>query len=460
MSIKGIIDEQLERRPGQILSYIMAFVCVGLYIQLAFFIIRTNSTVLIGTFTLLFLFYLLLVRSVLSFRVLLLFGIVYRLIFVFSIPALSDDFFRFFWDGILIINRINPFLYVPSDIIENPAINIPELRNALFTALNSPEYHTIYPPVSQFVFWISAYLGEGNIFKAVLIMKSFIFVAEMGTIYLLWSLLKFYKLKKELTLFYILNPLIVIELTGNLHFEALMIVFVLLAVFYISRRQWIGGAMAFALAIAAKLTPLLLLPFVLKRLKLRKSILFYLLTFLMVLLMFFPFMGYELVHGMSSSLGLYFQKFEFNAGIFYIIREIGMWVLGYDVIQTAGVVLGLLTFVLVILLALYENTKGQNLPGIFIWPLFIYFAFSTIVHPWYATPLVAFCLFSRYRFPIVWSYTIFLSYIGYSVTGFQEQAWVLWVEYLSVFGVMIYEGLKYRDLISIKNPLLEIKESG
>ena len=458
MSIKGVIDEQLERRPGQILSYIMAFVCIGLYIQLAFFTVRTNSTVLIGSFTLLFLFYLLLVRSVLSFRILLLFGIVYRLLFVFSIPALSDDFFRFFWDGILIIHRINPFLYVPSDIMENPAINIPELRNALYMALNSPDYYTIYPPVSQFVFWISAYFGDGNIFKAVLIMKSFIFLAEMGTIYLLWSLLKFYKFKKELTLFYILNPLIIIELTGNIHFEALMIVFVLLAVFYISRRQWVGGAVAFALAIASKLTPLLLLPFVLKRLKLGNSILFYLLTFLLVVLTFFPFMGRELVYGMLSSLGLYFQKFEFNASFFYIIREIGMWVKGYDVIQTAGVVLGLFTFVFVVLLALYENTNKQNLPGIFIWPLFIYFSFSTIVHPWYAAPLVAFCLFSHYRFPIVWSYTIFLSYFGYSSTGFQEQTWVLWVEYLTVFGVMLYEVLKYKDLISIKNPWLEIKD--
>jgi alpha-1,6-mannosyltransferase len=456
MSIKGIIDDQLERRPGQILSYIVAFVGIGLYIQLAFFIVRTNSAVLIGAYTLLFLFYLLLVRSVLSFRVLLLFGIVYRLIFVFSIPALSDDFFRFFWDGILILNRINPFLYVPSEIMENPAINIPELRDALYAALNSPEYHTIYPPVCQFVFWTSAYLGEGNIFKAILIMKSLMFIAEMGTIYLLWNLLKFYKLKKELTLFYILNPLIIIELTGNIHFEALMIIFTLLAAFYISRRQWIGGAMAFALAVASKLTPLLLLPFVLKRLKLRKTILFYLLTFLLVALTFVPFMGQELVHGMSSSIGLYFQKFEFNASVFYIIREIGLWVTGYNIIQTAGISMGILTFTLIVFLALYENATRQNLPGVFIWPLFIYFTFSTIVHPWYAAPLVAFCLFSRYRFPIVWSYTIFLSYIGYTSTGFQEQTWVLWVEYLSVFGVMIYEVLKYKDLVSIKNPWHEI----
>jgi alpha-1,6-mannosyltransferase len=452
MSIKGFIEEQFDRRPGQIISYILAFISIGIYIQLAFFTVRTNSTVLIGGYTLLFLFYLLLARSVLSFRILLLFGIIYRLIFVFSIPTLSDDFFRFFWDGVLIMNRINPFLYMPAEIMENPAIIIPEINAGIYSLLNSPEYYTVYPPVCQFVFWTSAYLGGGNIFTAVWIMKFFVFAAEMGTIYLIWRLLKFYKLKAELTILYILNPLIIIELTGNIHFEALLIVFVLLAVFYISRQQWIGGAMAFALAIASKLTPLLLLPFLLKRLKLKKSILFYLLTLGLAALTFLPFMGKELVHGLSSSIGLYFQKFEFNASIFYIIREIGLWIAGYDIIETAGASLGLLTFVMVVLLALYENTSRQNLPGIFIWPLFIYFTFSTIVHPWYAAPLVAFCLFSRYRFPIVWSYTIFLSYAGYSASGFQEQTWVLWVEYLTVFAVMLYEVLKFKDLITIKNP--------
>lgn len=452
MTIRGLFTESLEGRPGQKLSFILAFVSIGLYLRLAYFTPRAESGQLMLIYTVLFVLYIMLTKSVISFRYLLIFGIAYRLIFVFSIPQLSDDFYRFFWDGTLIVHRINPFLYLPKEIIENPAINIPALSTDIYNSLNSPEYYTVYPPFCQFVFWIAAWIGGDNIHLAVLVMKTFMFIAEMGTIYLIWKLLKIYKLNKALTLLYILNPLVVIELTGNIHFEAMMIFSVLLATLLISGKKWIGGALAFALAIISKLTPMLMLPFLLKRLKLKRSLWFYLLTIIFTSLAFLPFMGRELVHGLSSSIGLYFQKFEFNASIFYIIREIGLWIVGYDVIQTAGVGLGLITVMLIVFLAFYQNTTKQNLPGIFIWPLFFFFMFASIVHPWYAAPLVAFCLFTRYRFPIVWSYTIFLSYIGYSTDGFQEQAWVLWVEYVLVFGVALYELLRHRDLISSKSP--------
>lgn len=457
MSWRGLLTEFFERRPGQKLSFGLAFISLGLYVQLAYFTPRSESVLLISCFTILFAFYLMLSKSVLSFKTLLVFGIIYRLLFVFSTPVLSDDFYRFFWDGMLIVNRINPFQYLPKEIIENPAMNIPAIDAGLYAMLNSPEYYTVYPPICQFIFWISARISGGNIYLAVLTMKIIFMMAELGSIYIIWNLLKILKGKKELTLLYILNPLVIIELVGNIHFEAIMIFAVLMAVYAIAKRNWIGGAFGFALAIVAKLTPLLLLPFFLKRLKLKTSILFYVITLSIAGLAFLPFMGSELVQGLGSSIGLYFQKFEFNASIFYIIRAFGFWMKGYDVIQTAGIWLGMITFISIVFLAFFQNTKTQNLAGIFVWPLLIYFAFASIVHPWYVTPLIAFCLFTNYRFPIVWSYTIFLSYLGYSVDGFQEQIWVLWVEYLSAFGVMLYELLKYKDLISTKNPWPEIK---
>jgi hypothetical protein len=447
MSFKAFVEETLTRRPGQKFSFVLAFLALGLYIQLGYFTSRTDTALLISTFTILFVIYLFMAKSVISFRILLIFGILYRLILVFSIPTLSDDFYRFFWDGVLIVNRINPFLYLPSEIIENPAITIPELSNDLFQRLNSPEYYTIYPPIAQFVFWSAAWLSGGDLPRAILIMKSGIFLVEMGNIYLLWHLLGRYHLKKELTLLYILNPLVIIELTGNIHFEAVMIFGVLLSVYLLSKHKWLGSSLAFSLAIISKLNPILLLPFFLKRLKIKKSILFFTITISVSILAFIPFMSWELFHGLGSSIGLYFQKFEFNASIFYVVRTIGFWSVGYDVIQTAGILMGAVAFVLIILLTFFENADKQNLPGIFIWPLFIYFSLATIIHPWYITPLLAFCLFSQYRFPIVWSFFIFLSYSGYTQDGFQEQIWVLWLEYLIVFGVMFYEVFKYKDLL-------------
>jgi hypothetical protein len=250
--------------------------------------------------------------------------------------------------------------------------------------------------------------------------------------------------------------LVIIELTGNIHFEAFLIFFVLWAVYLLQKNKLVLGSVPFALAIASKLTPILMLPFFLKRLKIKKTLLFYVLTIAISAITFLPFVGSALVNGLSSSIGLYFQTFEFNAGIFYIVREIGFWVKGWDIIQVAGKWLAFGTVSLILFITFLENNKKQNLPGIFLWPLFIYFAFASIIHPWYATPLVAFCLFSRYWFPIVWSFTIFLSYAGYGADGFKEHLWVLLVEYILVYGVLIYELIKYKDLLAFKNPLNEI----
>ena len=459
MSIRGFVTDIIERRPGQKFSFVLAFASIALYVQIAFFTARTNTALLLSSYTILFIIYLLLTKSILSFRFLMGFGILFRLILVFSIPHLSDDFYRFFWDGILIKNQINPFLYLPREIIENPTIIIRTLDSDLFESLNSPDYYTVYPPVCQLIFWISATLSNGHIRIAVIMMKLFMLLAEFGSIYFILKLLKIHHFRREYIYFYVFNPLIIIELVGNIHFEAFMIFFVLWAVYMIQKNKFALSSIAFALAIASKLTPILLLPFFLKRLKLKKALVYYVLALGIAAATFLPFIGSALVNGLSSSIGLYFLKFEFNASIFYIIREIGFWVAGWDIIQFASVWLSLSTVLIILFLTLFENTKKQNIPGIFIWPLFTYFALASIIHPWYATPLIAFCWFSKYRFPVVWSFTIFLSYAGYTPGGFHEQLWVLLVEYVLVYGVMIYELVKYKDLLGFRNPLPEILSS-
>lgn len=456
MSIHGFLADLQERRPGQKLSFLLAFVSIVLYVQIAFFTQRTDTFLLLSCFSVLFIIHLFLTKSILSFNFLIGFGILFRFIFLFSIPNLSDDFYRFFWDGVLINNHINPFLYLPRAVIENQSIIIPALDITLFESLNSPDYFTVYPPVCQFVFWISATLGNGNLRIAIFIMKIFMFLAEIGSILIILKLLKIYGLRREYIYFYIFNPLIIIELVGNIHFEAFLIFFVLLSIYYFQKNNFLLSSIAFALAISSKLTPILMLPFFLKRLKIKRALFFYILVLCIAALTFLPFLGSALINGLASSIGLYFQKFEFNASIFYIIREIGFWVKGWDIIQVASKWLALSTVTIILAVTFLENTKRQNLPGVFIWSLFIYFAFASIIHPWYATPILAFCWFSKYRFPVVWSFTIFLSYAGYTTDGFQEHLWVLLLEYIPVYAVMVYELWKYKDLIMLKNPLPEI----
>ena len=430
-------------RPGQKVSLLIAFLSLALYIRIGWFAEREQTATLLISYTFLFVFYLLLLNALLHYRALIGFAILFRLVFLFSIPNLSDDYFRFFWDGTLTHHNINPYLYLPVEIIENQSLNIPAIDGDLYEKLNSPEYYTVYPPVCQFVFRTAVWAGRGQLTEAVPVMKIFIFLAEAGTLFLMAMILNRLGIRRDRLLLYALNPLVVIELTGNVHFEAFMIFFVLLSVWLLMQRRIIMAAGAFALAISSKLLPVLLLPFFLKRLGWKKSMVFYLFSLLFTVLTFLPFASSELINGLSSSIGLYFRKFEFNASVFYLVRSAGYWIKGYDVIQTAGPLLGALAVIMILIVFFKDDGRRENLPGIFIWPLFIYLALASIVHPWYVTPLIAFAVFTNYRFPMVWSFLIFFSYAGYTAEGFYEHTGIVTAEYLTVFLVLIYELRKY-----------------
>jgi hypothetical protein len=196
------------------------------------------------------------------------------------------------------------------------------------------------------------------------------------------------------------------------------------------------------MAISAKLIPLIFLPFFLKRYGVKRAIRFYAATGIFTLLAFLPLFSEAFVRGFSSSFLLYFQKFEFNASIYYLIREIGFWITGWNIIGYAGPILAATVFILIAGLAVLEDSRKHRLPEMFVWPLFIYFALATTVHPWYITPIVAFSVFSHYRFPLLWSGMIFLSYAGYTAAGYEENTLFVWLEYLAVYGMVAWEWHK------------------
>ncbi len=74
-------------------------------------------------------------------------GLVFRLLLLFSLPNLSDDVYRFICDGRLAANGINPFSHLPAEIMQMPPVT--GITKELFGELNSPRYYKIYPTVLQ-----------------------------------------------------------------------------------------------------------------------------------------------------------------------------------------------------------------------------------------------------------------------------------------------------------------------
>lgn len=434
----------LKQRP---IYYVWIFISVLSYSLIAFLIHRWQTSYLLPTYGILFLIYLWIIKEAkpeqLSFWLTI--SVLFRLIFLFALPTLSDDFYRFIWDGRLWNSGFHPFAELPVAYLQQ---GIEGIDQELFSKLNSPEYFTIYPPVSQFIFWLSVKVSPTSVLGSVIFMRLILLAGEVGVIVLMRRLLSQFSMPSTNTLLYALNPLVIIELTGNLHFEGLVLFFILFAVYALGNQKIVQSAAYIALATATKLVPIIFLPALLRAQGFKSALKYGFLVIVFSVLFFIPLLNQHVFQSMTTSVRLYFNKFEFNASLYYLVREYGFWKYGYNIIQTVGWKLGVATTMLIVLFtfrkgwaksSVISTDSTQFLLSDFLWILSIYFLFATTLHPWYITTLLALSVFTPYRFTLVWTGLIFLTYAGYNIDSFKENLWLIAFEYLAVIGYLIFE---------------------
>jgi alpha-1,6-mannosyltransferase len=439
----------LKQKP---IVYACFLLSLLLYFALGYFIERHETSALFVCYFLLFAAHLFVYwRTAGEIEFWIVGGLLFRAVLVFSVPALSDDFYRFIWDGRLMASGYHPFANVPSFYIETPSAII-GIDPELFQKLNSKEYFTVYPPIAQFIFWLSVKVSPHSIYGSMIIMKLIILGCEIGSIMLIAKLIKKFGLPLKNILLYALNPLVILELTGNVHFEAVMIFFILLSIWFLVSHQLIISSVAMACAICVKLIPLIFLPLLIRTIGWKKSSVYFAITALVTFLLFIPLYDAHIIIGFTKSLGYYFQKFEFNASIYYLVREWGFVYYGYNIIQTVGWKLAGIAGILILIIA-FIRIKKENLDNLdFItkamWCLLIFFLFTTTLHPWYIIPVLALSIFTPYRFPVLWTGLIFLTYAGYSTEGFHENWLIIIIEYMLLISYVMYELWTSRKIAS------------
>jgi hypothetical protein len=313
----------------------------------------------------------------------------------------------------------------------------------LHTNLNSPDYHSVYPPVCQVIFLLAVKIFPGSIYWSTVFMKIFILAAETASIYILMKFLPRLGIPLKRVLLYALNPLVIIELSGNLHFEAIMIFFLLAALWAFFRKRYILFGALMALSIGTKLLPLIFLPFFIKRMRFSKLAVSMTTLGLILVILFMPFFDASFFQGFSTSLDLYFRKFEFNGSIYYVLRWLGFHWKGYNIIGTLGPALSLITLVVVLGLAVFESrTDLKHFFQVGLIGFSCYLFFSTTIHPWYLCIPLVLSLFTYFRYPVFWSGLIFLTYINYSYQPYHENLWIVSIEYIAVITLFILEVLK------------------
>lgn len=369
-----------------------------------------------------------------------------RLIFIFAIPNLSQDFYRFIWDGRLILSGFNPYLTTPNDLMVSQPGLFPQMK-LLFDGMGplSAGHYSNYPPMHQLPFIIAALFSKHSVLGAVVILRFLLIGADLGILFYGKKLLQKLQLPSKNIYWFILNPLVIIELTGNLHFEGLMLFFFVMALYYIHTKKWYLAALTMALSIAVKLVPIISLPLFLNKLGWKKSIRFYLSIGAVFILLFIPFLNGDFIKNYSATIGLWFSKFEFNASFYYFLKWVLKATSKLELIHSMGIVV-MSVLVLQISYQLVRNKiKTTALIHSILWILSGYYFISTTVHPWYIISLLLLSNYTNYRYTLLWSYTIIFSYFAYGQYNVYENSFILCLEYVPVFFVFTRE-LKLKSM--------------
>ena len=429
----------------------LAILSVGLYYTFAYHLDRTDFIKLITLFgALFFLCFKLIQFEKWNFKFLLFVGILFRLVLLLTEPNLSQDYYRFIWDGELVLNFINPYLQLPNTLIEQQDLvisNAHELHQGMGEL--SARHFSNYPPLSQFIYALAAMLGGKSILGATIVMRSIIILSDIGIFYFGRKLLKNLNLSPYLIFWYFLNPLIIIELTGNLHFEGVMLCFFIASLYLLSIKKWMLAAVIYALSISVKLVPLIFLPLFLKHLGFRKSVLFYIIIGITSLILLAPFLSNQFINNYTDTINLWFSNFEFNSGMYNAIKQIALEFEAkpWELIKTYGKITPYVIVLFVLLFTFFrENQKLSILITSMLWILTAYYLLAATVHPWYIVFLVLLTIFTPYRFSLVWSLVVILSYYAYSQIGFKEHLGLLSIEYIVVYGFIIFELFRLKSL--------------
>ncbi len=381
---------------------------------------RSEISMLIGLFSLLFTSYIGLLKLKATHLGWILIGLCFRLAFIGYTPLLSQDYFRFIWDGSLLSNGINPYLYLPDELIE--MFSQWEYLHSGMGPMSAGHY-TNYPMINQLLFTLGVLST-----KPILTYRLLIILADLITFKLLTKLSS-----QTWGLTYWLSPMVILEGVGNLHFEPVMVAFLVLGLYLFKQGVHLRSSIALAASVLLKLIPLMFAPLLLKVVK-QKQLKIMVFGFIVTLALFStPFLDPWFFATYSESVGLWFSNFEFNAGIYRIIKEVGtlFGVQDWQMIRFYGKAHSLAIIILALKFTWGCDRFSKVLDKSYLL-LLIYLLTAPTIHPWYLITLLALGAISKHPSAILWSFTIIISYVAYQMNPIELPLWLVALQFIPV----------------------------
>ncbi|MCK5125602.1 MAG: DUF2029 domain-containing protein [candidate division Zixibacteria bacterium] len=337
---------------------------------------------------------------------------------------LSDDVYRYIWDGKVNTNGINPFLYNPTE---------PELAHlqddVIFPYINHPWFPTIYPPTAQNIFALVYIIGGDGTWAFKLISALF----ELLTIAALMVWMRIAGIPKANLLLYLYSPLILVEFYLSAHLDILAMPFLICGLIAVEHKRGGLAGIVLALAIMVKFLGLIFVPFFFKKLPKNQRWIFVLTTVLTVVLLYLPYISGS-DGNFLGSLGEYLETWQFNGSayiLFYLI--FGM--------NTARIICGSL----IVLFVLWYFFKQEGFYSGQFKSYAVFLIFTPVFFPWYFIWIFPFILrnlspaFIYLSSATLLSYDVFIMF--YSAGYWQEIIWLRLLIYLPFYALLLRTGI-------------------
>ncbi|MBL0333518.1 MAG: hypothetical protein IPP65_12000 [Chlorobi bacterium] len=381
-------------------------------------------------------------------------AIVSRLIVLPMNPTLSDDAYRFLWDGRLIVNNVNPYKLVPSDS------GLKIFQDELYNHQAYPNFHTVYPPLTQFFFAISYYIGKlfsSNLLSGFFVLKIIFFIFELLSIVLLYKIINKIKKPNNLLILYAWNPLVIIEICGQGHTDGLWVFSMLAFLYYFSKNKRALSALFLSFGVSFRILPIILFPLFIKFNK-NKKLLVSIVLIVSTLFLCIPLLELESLINTVNVLKKFTNYFEFNGGVYYLIK----FCLDLFHIKPSnyftGLTLSILTIVITLLITFKKNIyKLDNdflidLINRILIILTIQISFSAKVHVWYyITPLCISILSNKINFRNAWLWMCCIApltyYKNFNIFELNQLIFIV-IEWL-IFFYLIFNKPIYRVVTNL-----------
>lgn len=351
-------------------------------------------------------------------------------ILLFTPPTLSDDMYRYIWDGRVQAQGVSPYLYAP---------NSPELRSLrdpqIWLSINRKSAVTIYPPLTEMIFALLWRIWPDNVRWFQLVMAA---GALLGGLFLL-KLFQALQIPTSRLVIYLWSPLLIYETAHSAHLDGLLLPLLVAAWWARSRDKDGFSGLLLGLAAAIKLYPAILFP-ALWRPRHRHGRWSFPLTFFGVIaLSYIPYLvssGSKVIGFLPRYLRELFNRPPHIRLIQALFKQLELdW-------RSATV---WLSFILIIILGLWMLARqDQDSTGFLnrsAWIIGTYSMLSQNLFSWYMLwllPLAAIFLFRPGDHPFnAWTgWWLFCGLVALSYTFFLdwiEVPWSIWAQYLPLY---------------------------